>query len=89
MDDHEWMYTGRESRDQVTNEWIRKMDVFMELAFEEVAKGASLVSCPCNKCANRKRKTNKAMVEHIWRMDLRQTILDGSSMVKRIVGERR
>jgi hypothetical protein len=39
----------------------------VERAYGEAAKGASLVPCPCNKCANRKRKPKKAMVEHIWK----------------------
>jgi hypothetical protein len=33
----------------------------------EAAKGASLVPCPCSKCANQKRKSKKSMVEHIWK----------------------
>jgi hypothetical protein len=67
MDDHEWMYTGRVGRNDVTPEWIRKIDDFVEQAYGEAAKGASLVPCPCSKCANRKRKSNKSMVEHIWK----------------------
>jgi hypothetical protein len=39
----------------------------VERAYGEAAKGASLVPCPCTKCANRKRKPKKAMVEHIWK----------------------
>jgi hypothetical protein len=39
----------------------------MERAYDEAAKGASLVSCPSSKCANRKRKSKKSMVEHIWK----------------------
>jgi hypothetical protein len=62
MEDREWMYTGRVRRNDVTPEWIRKTDAFVERAFGEAAKGASLVPCPCNKCDNRKRKTKKAMV---------------------------
>jgi hypothetical protein len=61
------MYTGRVERNDVTPEWIGKIDAFVEQAFGEVAKGASLVLCPCNKCANGKRKTKKAMVEHNWK----------------------
>jgi hypothetical protein len=40
---------------------------FLEWAFGEAAKGASLVPCPCSRCANRKRKTKKAMGEQIWK----------------------
>jgi hypothetical protein len=61
------MYTSRVGRDDVTSEWIRKIHAFMERAFGEAAKGASLVPCPCSKCANWKRKSKKAMIEHIWK----------------------
>jgi hypothetical protein len=63
----EWMYTDRVGRNHVTPEWIRKTDDFVEQAYGDAAKGASLVPCPCNKCANRKRKSKKSMVEHIWK----------------------
>jgi hypothetical protein len=65
MEDCEWMYTGCVGRNNITSEWIRKIDAFVEWAFGEAAKGASLVPRPCKKCANRKRKSKKAMVEHI------------------------
>jgi hypothetical protein len=67
MEGHEWMYTGRVRRDDVTPEWIKKTDAFLEQAFGEAAKGASLVPCPYNKCAIRKRKTKKAIGKHIWK----------------------
>jgi hypothetical protein len=63
MEDREWMYMGHRGRSDVTHEWIRKTDDFIERAYGEAAKGASLVPCPCSKCANRKRKPKKAMVE--------------------------
>jgi hypothetical protein len=46
------MYTGRVGRIDVTPEWNRKTDDFVERAYDEAAKGESLVPCPCNKCAN-------------------------------------
>jgi hypothetical protein len=67
MEDHEWMYKGRVGRNDVTPEWIRKIDDFVERTYGEAGKGASLVPCPCSKCANRKRKSKMAMVEHIWK----------------------
>jgi hypothetical protein len=48
-------------------EWIRKTDSFVERVFWEATKGASLVPCSYNKCANRKRKTKKVVVEHTWK----------------------
>jgi hypothetical protein len=65
MEDREWMYTSRVKRNDVTPEWIRKTDDFVERAYGKAAKGASLVPCSCSKCANRKRKSKKSMVEHI------------------------
>jgi hypothetical protein len=67
MEDCEWMYTSRVGRNDVTPEWIRKTDAFVEQAYDEADKGATLVPCPCSKCANRKRKSKKTMVEHIWK----------------------
>jgi hypothetical protein len=61
------MYIGCVGRNEVTPEWFRKTDYFMERVFGEAAKGASLVPCSYNKCANRKRKSKKTMVEHIWK----------------------
>jgi hypothetical protein len=38
MEDREWMYTARVERNDVTSEWIRKTDAFMEQAFGEAVK---------------------------------------------------
>jgi hypothetical protein len=64
-----FLFQGHVGRNDVTPEWIRKTDAFVEWAFGEAAKGASLVPCPClcNKCANRKRKSKKGIIEHIWK----------------------
>lgn len=61
------MYMDHVTRNDVTPEWITKTDAFLERAFGEAAKGVSLVPCPCNKCDNKKRKTKKAMRQHIWK----------------------
>jgi hypothetical protein len=66
MEDCEWMYMGPVTRNDVTPEWITKTDADLERTFGEAAKGASLVPCSCNKCANRNRKT-KATRDHIWK----------------------
>jgi hypothetical protein len=65
MKDRERMYIGHIRRDDVAPKWITKTDAFLERAFGEAANGASLVPCPCSKCANRKRQTKKDMEEHI------------------------
>jgi hypothetical protein len=67
MEDREWLCMGCVGRNDVTPEWIRKTDSFIEQGFDEASKGASLVPCSCSKCANKKRKTKKAMIKHIWK----------------------
>jgi hypothetical protein len=58
---------GHVRRDDVTHEWITNSDAFLERAFDEATNGASLVTYPWSKCANRKRQTKKAIREHIWK----------------------
>lgn len=60
------MYTGHIRRDDVTSEWITKTNAFLERAFGEGAKGASLVTCPCIKYENMKKQIKKNMRKHIW-----------------------
>ena len=43
MEDCEWMYTGRASQGQVTNEWIDKTDAFLERAFGVTYSNLGLV----------------------------------------------
>jgi hypothetical protein len=49
----------------MTSEWINKTDAFLKMAFGETAKGASMILCPCSKCANRKRQNKKNIGEHL------------------------
>jgi hypothetical protein len=65
MNDHEWMYTGRSSQSQYSDEWMDKTNAFLDLAFGETAKGASQTLCPCSKCANRKRQNKENMSKHL------------------------
>ena len=58
MDDREWMYTGRSSQGSLTDEWIEKIDAFLELAFARV-KGAHAI------CANTHRQTKVVMGKHL------------------------
>jgi hypothetical protein len=79
----------RKTSNDVTPEWIRKIDPFVERAFGETAKRASLIPCPCSKCAKRKRKKKKIMIEHIRKNGFMPDYTRWISMVKRIVRERR
>jgi hypothetical protein len=38
MEDREWMYRGRRGRNDVTTEWIRKTDDFVERAYGQYAE---------------------------------------------------
>ena len=64
MDDHEWMYTGCSSQGSLTDEWIEKIDAFLELAFARV-KGACATWCPYGICANMHRQTKVVMGKHL------------------------
>jgi hypothetical protein len=68
------MYTSCVGRNDVTPEWIRKTDAFVERAFDEAAKGASLVPCPCSKCANMK---GSGYVERLSRGIVRRRMYGG------------
>jgi hypothetical protein len=59
------MYTGHSSQSDFTTEWMMKTNDFLELAFDESAKGAFLILCPCKRCANRKRKNKVDMDKHL------------------------
>ena len=85
MEDCEWMYTGHATQCQVTNEWIDKTNAFLNRVFGKAAKSSSLVFCPYNKCANRKRVNKDNMGKHLLKMDLHRTIPGGSTTVKPIV----
>jgi hypothetical protein len=66
MEGRESMYIGRVRKDDVTPKWLTKTDAFLERAFGEPAKGASLVPCPYNKCANEKRYRGTYLEEWIY-----------------------
>jgi hypothetical protein len=47
---------GRVGRNDVTPEWIRKIDDFVERAYGEATKGASLVLCFVQKMCQSEKK---------------------------------
>ena len=65
MDNRQWMYTGRPSKGAVTMEWIEKTNDFLETAWGQ-SEGVSVMWCPYNSCANKKRKTNTVMGQHLF-----------------------
>jgi len=64
MDDREWMYMGRTSQKDFSLEWIEKTEAFLEQAFDR-AKGARTTWCPCDKCANTRKRTKEVMIQHL------------------------
>jgi len=60
------MYTGRRSRNDYDVDWVKRTDDFLKHAFGEgVAKGHSLVWCPCSHCDNRRRVDKQTMGKHL------------------------
>ncbi|XP_040244368.1 uncharacterized protein [Aegilops tauschii subsp. strangulata] len=57
-DDRSWMYTGRQSRESITPEWVEKTTEFVERAFRGVPPERQDVGmlCPCARCRNRNRR---------------------------------
>ena len=84
MDDHEWMYMGRSSQGSFTDEWIEKTDAFLELAFARLKERVPL-GVPAAFVQTRVDKQRWSWVNIFARMDLRQTIPGGSTMVNPIM----
>jgi hypothetical protein len=79
------MYTGRVGRNDVTPEWIRKTDAFVERTYGEAAKRASQSHARVANLPNGKENQRRTWYNIFRKIDLHWTILGGSSMVKRIV----
>ena len=56
MENREWMYTGRTSKWDFTDEWRDKTKQFVESAFADPSRPAKIF-CPCKKCDNEKQQT--------------------------------
>jgi hypothetical protein len=59
MENREWMYTGRVGRNDVTPEWIRKTDDFMERAYGEAAKRSESSLMPVQQMCQPEKKTKE------------------------------
>ena len=64
MDDHDWMYTGRSGYGEWTEDWLNKVNGFLETAFAS-AEGQDKLWCPCNQCKNKREQTKWEMGKHI------------------------
>ena len=64
MADNGWMYSGRTSGVDRTDEWVWKTN----LVVKELARGPKLVRpwCPCIRCERRHRQGKEQMTKHLW-----------------------
>ena len=65
MADNEWMYSGRVSSTQVTDEWRQKTN-FLVKELARGSKGGVRPCCPCRVCRRRHAKDKEQMTKHLW-----------------------
>ena len=64
MADNGWMYTGRVSATNKTDEWIRKTQ-FLVKELARGTKGLVEALCPCNRCNRHHRRSKEDMWKHL------------------------
>jgi hypothetical protein len=64
MDNRDWMYDGRISQWDYTEEWGQKTKQFVDRAFD-IPSRPRIVWCPCSKCANGKPQDKETMSTHL------------------------
>ena len=64
MADNGWMYSGRTSAVDRTDEWTWKT----AMVVQEIARGPKTLDprCPCVRCRNRHRARKEVMKQHLW-----------------------
>ena len=65
MADNGWMYSGRTSAVDRTDEWVWKTNLLVQ----ELARGSKAgirPNCPCARCNMRQRQTKDDMTKHLW-----------------------
>ena len=65
MADNGWMYSGRVSSTQVTDEWRRKTS-FLVKELAHGSKGVVHPRCPCNVCRRCIPKDKEEMTKHLF-----------------------
>lgn len=65
-EDRSWMYEGWNNGKPNIN-WIRKTEDFVKRAFSIPNAGRDGVLCPCHKCANYKKQTERDMSIHLFK----------------------
>jgi len=66
MENREWMYEGRTSQWDFTEEWNEKAEQFMDRAFAIPSRPIK-VFFPCVKCRNGKRQSKDEVSKHLVR----------------------
>jgi hypothetical protein len=64
MENREWMYAGRVSQFEFTDEWKEKAEQFVNNAFG-IPSRPMKVWCPCSNCGNRKRLRKAEVSTHL------------------------
>ena len=64
MADNGWMYSGRVSATNKTDEWIRKTQ-FLVKELARGTKGLVEALCPCNRCNRHHRRSKEDMWKHL------------------------
>ena len=65
MAENEWMFSGRISKTERTDEWEYKTDLLVK----ELARGSKsgvCPNCPCAHCKKRHRQSKDEMTKHLW-----------------------
>jgi hypothetical protein len=65
MADNGWMYSGRHSGTEMTEEWVWKTNCLVK----ELARASKLgvrPACPCARCKRRHRQGKDDMTKHLW-----------------------
>ena len=64
MADNGWMYSGRVSATNKTDEWVRKTQ-FLVKELARGTKGLVEALCPCNRCNRHHRRSKEDMWKHL------------------------
>ena len=71
MDNRDWMYDGRISPWNYTDEWLEKTEQFVNSAFDIRSKPKT-VFCPCSKCDNEKPQDKETLSSHLLKFGFTQ-----------------
>ena len=86
MDKRRWMYDGRTSQWEFTEEWKEKAEQFVNRAFAIPSRPIK-VFCPCTKCRNTRRQDKDTLsthlIKHGFTPDYQTWTFHGEKLAKR------